>query len=116
GGGVTTLGRFAMADRKIAEANETDVAAVLQFCLDDVEDCINCGRCVGLGKSGLFGNSRYELILVHVSTPFNTVRNDSICKPGAAYASPPPWQTQSLRMRGDARLCERFYIKKTGKN
>ena len=32
---------------------ETNVAAVLQFCLDNVEECINCRRCVGLRESGL---------------------------------------------------------------
>ncbi|CUW88608.1 hypothetical protein AGR1A_Cc30072 [Agrobacterium fabacearum CFBP 5771] len=73
-GRVTTLGGFTTAYGEAAEASETDVATALQFVLYGFEYGINSGSSICLRETSLFGNSRDELVLVHVSTPFNGLK------------------------------------------
>ncbi len=73
-GWVTALGGFATAYGKAAEACETDVATSLQFALDGFEYCVDGRSGISLGETSLFGNCRNELVLVHVSTPFNGMK------------------------------------------
>ncbi|CUX22749.1 conserved hypothetical protein [Agrobacterium tomkonis CFBP 6623] len=73
-GRVTTLGGFTAANGEAAEASEADVATALQFVLYGFEYGINSGSSICLRETSLFGNSRDELVLVHVSTPFNGLK------------------------------------------
>jgi hypothetical protein len=71
---VTALGGFTAANGEAAEASEANVATVLQFALYGFEYGINSGSSICLRETSLFGNSRDELVLVHVSTPFNGLK------------------------------------------
>src|SRR5690606_18775698 len=67
---VAALGGFATRYGEIAETDETNVTAVLEFALDRLENGVDSRCCVRLGQAGLLSHCGYEFILVHVSTPF----------------------------------------------
>lgn len=87
-GRVAALAGFAARYGEIAEADEADVAAVLQFALNGLKNCINGRRRICLRESGLVGYGSHELIFVHVSTPFMLVRNDCLLKAGLREQCP----------------------------
>ncbi|EGE55684.1 hypothetical protein RHECNPAF_8900100 [Rhizobium etli CNPAF512] len=70
GGRVAALRCCAMRNGEAAEPCEADVALVLEFSLDNVENRVDSGSRVRLRQSCLFGHCGHEFILVHVSTPF----------------------------------------------
>ncbi|CVI58264.1 hypothetical protein AGR9A_Cc120296 [Agrobacterium salinitolerans str. Hayward 0363] len=84
---VTTLGGFTTANGEAAEASEADVATALQFVLYGFEYGINSGSSICLRETSLFGNSRDELVLVHVSTPFNGLKRLGIKSAQNTFAS-----------------------------
>ncbi|ENN85911.1 hypothetical protein RHSP_17182 [Rhizobium freirei PRF 81] len=111
---VTALRGCTVRNSEAAETGEANVAALLQFSLDGLENSVNSGSSVSLRDTGLLGHCGHELILVHVSTPFSGMKR-LISKRGANRNALTRRNPKNPANQGKASVARRFSQKKTGK-
>jgi hypothetical protein len=63
---------FPIRDTEGAESNQADSITTFKRSFDIIENCVHGLGCVGFGKTGVTGDGRNKIVLIHCRTPFWT--------------------------------------------